>query len=375
MLRDAFARATLLSRRSGAAVLCLAAVLLLAPGLAGAQETLRPPGNVGLGAPIGITPTLPGNALPFVGATAPPAGSFSGPAQAQQPNRQAVPAGPPAQPREPHAVLPQAPAGKVALGVFAKFGADGSPIPRALTWRVFADTPEASGAFPLVFESTEAAPVFFLNPGGYIVHVTYGYASQAQRVVLGATSRREAFVMPAGGLRLQADVESKAIANQKVTFDIFEGSFLQGRTSTQPFYRGAQTNEVVLLPEGTYHVVSTYGDANAVVRADVTVAPGKLTDATVHHRAAQITLKLVKEAGGEAQADTQWSVITPGGDTIKESIGAFPSFILTEGEYVAIARNDGRVMSRDFKVEAGKDVEVEVLARATSQSTAAPVQR
>ncbi|WP_188583718.1 hypothetical protein [Azorhizobium oxalatiphilum] len=314
------------------------------------------------------------SALPFAGATAPPSSGFSVPmpiAPTQQQGRPGAAPAAPGAPREPHAVLPQAPAGKVTLGVFARFGTDGAPIPRALNWRVFADTPEASGAFPLVAESTEAAPVFFLNPGGYIVHVTYGYASQAQRIVLGATSRREAFVMPAGGLRLQADVENKAITNQKVSFDIFEGSFLQGRTSTQPYYRGALANEVILLPEGTYHVVSTYGDANAVVRADVTVQAGKLTDATVHHRAAQITLKLVKEAGGEAQADTQWQVITPGGDTIKESIGAFPTFILTEGDYMAIARNDGRVVSRDFKVEAGKDREVEVIANRGNAAGAA----
>ncbi len=305
--------------------------------------------------------------LPFAGPSNPSqaAPGFVLPAPLAPSSRTAAapPAGAQPQGREPHAVLPQAPAGKTTLGVFAKFGPDGAPIPRALTWRVFADTPEASGAFPLVAESTDAAPVFFLNPGGYIVHVTYGFATQAQRVVLGATSRREAILLPAGGLRLQADVDNKAITNQKVSFDIFEGSFLQGRTSTQPYYRGALANEVIQLPEGTYHVVSTYGDANAVVRADVSVQAGKLTDATVHHRAAQIMLKLVKEPGGEAQANTQWSVITPGGDTIKESIGAFPTFVLTEGDYVAIARNDGKVVSRDFKVEAGKDREVEVVRK------------
>ena len=265
--------------------------------------------------------------------------------------------------REPHGVLPASPPGKAALGVFARFSADGPVIPRGVVWRVFADKAEISGAFPLVAESAESAPVFFLSPGGYIVHVSYGLASTAQRVTMGPVSRREAFILPAGGLRLEADVENKAIAPQKLTFDIFEGSFLQGRTSTQPYYRGAGAGEVVLLPEGTYHVVSTYGDANAVVRADVSVQPGKLTDATMHHRAAQVMLKLVKAQGGEAQADTQWTVITPGGDTIKESIGAFPVFVLTEGDYVAIARNGGKNFSRDFKVDAGHDQEVEVLAR------------
>ncbi|MFS8039129.1 hypothetical protein ACI7BZ_19585 [Xanthobacter sp. AM11] len=304
--------------------------------------------------------------LQFLGqppAAPPAAGPFGPPPGAPRPVLQAPGAVPGGPGREPHSVLPQAPAGKSALGVYARFGADGAPVTRGLVWRVFADRPEATGAFPLVAESVEPHPVFFLNPGGYIVHVAFGLATAAQKVQVGPVSRRQAFDLPAGALRLSADVDEKPIAAQKLTFDIFEGSFLQGRTSTQPFYRGAGAGEVVLLPEGTYHVVSTYGDANAVVRADVSVAPGKLTDATMHHRAAQITLKLVKVHGGEALADTQWTVTTPGGDTIKESIGAFPIFVLTEGDYEATARKDGKSFSREFKVEPGKDREVEVVVK------------
>ncbi|MGR7997487.1 hypothetical protein [Xanthobacter sp. ZOL 2024] len=308
-------------------------------------------------------PLASAQSLQFLGssATPPQAGPFAAPSAPGAP-RSALLAPGAVAPREPHAVLPTAPAGKVALGVFARYGEDGATVPRGLIWRVFADQPEGTtGAFPLVAESAEAAPVFFLTPGGYIVHLSYGLANTAQRITVGPASRREAFSLPAGGLRLQADVENKAISPQKLTFDIFEGSFLQGRTSSQPYYRGANAGEVVILPEGTYHVVSTYGDANAVVRADVNVVPGKLTDATMHHRAAQISLKLVKEKGSEAQPDTQWTVITPGGDTIKESIGAFPTFVLSEGDYTAIGRHNGKNFSRDFKVEAGKDQELDVV--------------
>ena len=90
---------------------------------------------------------------------------------------------------------------------------------------------------------------------------------------------------------------------------------------------------------------------------------GKLTDVTVSHRAAIVTLKLVNERGGEARANTQWSVLTPGGDVIKESIGAFPRVILAEGKYRAIARNDNRTYERDFRVVNGVDGEIEVIAR------------
>ena len=72
---------------------------------------------------------------------------------------------------------------------------------------------------------------------------------------------------------------------------------------------------------------------------------------------------MVSDKGGEALANTAWSVITPGGDVIKESIGAFPRVILAEGEYRAIARNEGKVFEREFKVVTGVDGDVEVRAR------------
>src|SRR6202023_863784 len=115
------------------------------------------------------------------------------------------------------------------------------------------------------------------------------------------------------------------------------------------------TGDVVVVPEGKYHIVSNYGDTNAVVRSDIRVQAGKLTDVVINHRAALITFKLVTERGGEALANTGWSIITPGGDVIKEYTGAFPRVILAEGDYRAIARNDSRTHERDFKGITGGD--------------------
>jgi hypothetical protein len=56
-------------------------------------------------------------------------------------------------------------------------------------------------------------------------------------------------------------------------------------------------------------------------------------------------------------------VLTPGGDVIKESTGAFPKVVLAEGEYRAIARNEGRTYEQAFKVTTGLDGEIEVLAK------------
>lgn len=294
-------------------------------------------------------------ALPFVGTQAPAASQ--GPKIAAP--QILAPGG--VRPGDPHAILPPPPAGKVAIGMSARFGEADPLVPRGLVWRIFADRPEASGAYPLVAEAAEPAPVFFLSPGGYVVHVSYGLASVARRIMVGDQSRREQMTLSAGAVKLQSDVNDKAIPREKVSYDIFEGSFLQGRASSRPFYRGANSGELIILPAGDYYVVSTYGEGNAVIQADLAVASGKVTDATLHHRAAEMSLKLVQAKGGAALPNTQWSVLSPGGDAIKESTVAVPSFVLAEGEYVAIARYEGKTYSKEFSVQSGKNGPVELL--------------
>src|SRR5262249_7493888 len=148
----------------------------------------------------------------------------------------------------------------------------------------------------------------------------------------------------------------------QISLSIYKGSQFE-LGEKQPLAQSVVTGDVVIVPEGTYYIVSNYGDSNSVVRSDIRVQTGKLTDVTVTHRAAVITLKLVSDTGGEALANTSWSVLTKGGDVIKESIGAFPKVVLAEGDYVALARNDGKTFERGFKVITGVDGEIEVLAR------------
>ena len=46
----------------------------------------------------------------------------------------------------------------------------------------------------------------------------------------------------------------------------------------RPIAEHVATGDVVLVPEGTYHIVSNYGDGNSVVRSDIRVQAGKLID-------------------------------------------------------------------------------------------------
>ncbi|MEJ0013210.1 MAG: hypothetical protein WDM94_11430 [Bauldia sp.] len=99
------------------------------------------------------------------------------------------------------------------------------------------------------------------------------------------------------------------------------------------------------------------------MRADIKIDPGKLTEATVFQKAARMTLKLVEQHGGEALADTAWTVQTNGGTNVVQSVGAFPTVILAEGDYTALAKHEGKTFEKKFSVEAGSDRDVEVLAQ------------
>ena len=274
-----------------------------------------------------------------------------------------MPGGPPVTPPVAQTVpVPVVPAGHVALAMTARYGQNAPPINAGLIWRVYAAKPDDNGAFRLIKEDRGATPTFLLPPGNYVVHASLGLASAAKAVQLRSETVHEILDIPAGGIRLEGKVGDVRIPPGQISFEIYTGSQFD-TSDRRPVAQNVLTGDVVLLPEGTYFIVSNYGDGNSVVRSDVHIEAGKLTDIVVTHRAAVITLKLVNNPGGEALANTQWTVLTPGGDVIKESIGAFPRLVLAEGDYHVIARNEGKTYPRDFKVVTGVDGEVEVLAR------------
>ena len=264
-------------------------------------------------------------------------------------------------PSQPPQAGPTLRPGEIALAAVARFGRDAPQITSGLHWRIYPDRPDQGGAFRIIKEDRSAQPTFALPRGSYVVHVSFGLASAAKAVQLRGDTR-EVFEIAAGGLSLKGQVGDVRIATGQIFFDIYQGSqFDPGER--RPIASNVSTGEVALLPEGTYYILSKYGDNNSVVRSDIRVQTGKPTDVTVTHRAAAIMFKLVSRRGGEALANTDWAVLSPAGDTITESKGAFPRVILAEGEYKVIARNDDKVYQHDLKVITGVDGEIEVLAR------------
>ena len=244
----------------------------------------------------------------------------------------------------------------------ARLAIDNPPLGNGVKWRIFGDKPGSDGHLPLLGEAEGGIIYIRLDQGSYFVHAAYGRAGATRKIEVDGPTGGDVLVLNAGGMRLLAmNAGDQPLAQGEVAFDIYapdEG----GSEERYLLVPNAPPGRVIALNAGTYHVVCKYGDSNAVIRADVRVEPGKLTETTLFQKAARLTLKLVEEHGGEAIADTAWAIVTLAGESIVESVGAFPSVVLSEGDYTAVARHDNRIYQTNFSVVAGLNREVEVLA-------------
>jgi hypothetical protein len=250
----------------------------------------------------------------------------------------------------------------VLVHLVARLTADGDELDQGLVWRVFGHTPENESQNTLLVTKKDASPTVKLKPGDYIVNAAFGRAHITRRISVkpgGADPAVEQFVLNAGGLRLKAVVGGADAPHNTVSYTIYSD---RDQTDTRKVViSSARPGVIVRLNAGIYHIVSTYGDCNAVVASDVTVEAGKLTEATVTHSAAKATFKLVQRAGGEALPDTQWTIQGADGDEVKESVGALPTHILAPGVYTVIAKSQGKTFQREITLANGETTQVELV--------------
>lgn len=251
--------------------------------------------------------------------------------------------------------------GPVPVRLEALLTADGQRIDQGVVWRIYREKASADGKTQLVETRRDASPQVRLPSGEYLINVSFGRANLTRKITVkpGATGS-EQFVINAGGLRLTAYSGNSELAAKSVSYQVFADERDQFGNRKR-IMSGARPGLIIRLNAGIYQIVSKYGDANAEVRSDVTVEAGKLTEAAVTHAAARVTLKLVNRAGGEAIADTQWSLLTAQGELVIESVGALPTHTLAPGSYIAVAKSGGNSYRREFQVQNGDVTQVEVL--------------
>ncbi len=309
---------------------------LAAASVAGAQDAISPGADI----------FTQGLVAPDLGADlAPPANILETPE--------------PPQPEARTAPLPLLPGKSHNLILEARLVNDGPPLREGLIWRVFGSRPGPDGQLPLYAETAPGGTAKVQLPrGDYFVHAAFGRAGATKHVTISDDDQMESLVIDAGGLKLDSVVgEDHPIPPGQLTFEVLQPDETGELVTVVP---DAAPGRILRLSAGKYHVISRYGNVNAVVRADIEVQAGKLTEAVMRHTGAEVTLKLVSEEGGEAIANTSWTVTTQDGITVNELIGAFPSIVLAAGTYTAVAKHQDQIFSRDFTVETGLERDIEV---------------
>ncbi|MBB5072961.1 hypothetical protein HNQ69_000065 [Bartonella callosciuri] len=234
-------------------------------------------------------------------------------------------------------------------------------IVRGLIWRIYAPILGIDNKLPLIAIHEGGSARFDLDPGSYLVHVSFGQASAVHHVNLESGQNVvKKFTLDAGGVILNATLLNGPVNEKELHFTIYEDE--KGNDDTGVILSNIKPHSIVRLKAGNYHVASHYGSVNASVRSDIQVDAGKITEVTLEHQAAQIVLKLVRQEGGEALADTSWSITNDSGDIVYETVGAYVSLVLAEGEYIAIAKNQDKIYQKVFSVVSGHDEDVSVIA-------------
>lgn len=234
------------------------------------------------------------------------------------------------------------------------------PLATGLMWRVFRDGTKKAGTLQLVADSTDATASFDLAPGTYYVHAAFGSAGATRRLDVEAVPVSRSITLEAGGLRLDATSGGRSVLPARLRFDVYEAR--KGKDGRRPLVAlNVKPGELVRLNAGTYHVVSSYGRVNTRVRADLVVRKGEVTDATLQHRGAPVSLRLASVIGGPPVANTAWTIFSAQGRKVFATKRIAPSLVLTEGSYEAVAVNGRRTLRHPFEVEAGDPLEIEVV--------------
>ncbi len=249
-----------------------------------------------------------------------------------------------------------------SLSLSAKVEEHAAILKKGVVWYIYdAKTKEKKG-YRFVAKYTQSHPNITLLKGEYLITATYGQAYLTKKITLERqTDTKEIFVINAGGLSVSSHFDSPLkVKKSRIKINLYSGDTDQfGNRSL--ILKNIPADKTIMLNAGIYHIVSHYGDVNAISKGDITVESGKITTAILNHNASHVTFKLVKSIGGDALANTHWELLSSVGESIKKSVGALPRFILKSGDYVIRASRDGATFEKKFTLVSGQSSQIEVL--------------
>jgi hypothetical protein len=236
--------------------------------------------------------------------------------------------------------------GREGLELSARLSDEGGLIQRPVGWRVR----RAGGE--LAFAGEVALADVAVEPGEYVVDITYGAVHRAQAVtLLGGTRLAVSFVLDAGGVRILPRLKGLGPAPAESRSAVFA---LGGPRRGQLIAASRLPGEILRVPAGDYRIESRFASGNAVAVADVTVRAGRLSAVEVDHLAGLVRLTFAGAPGGAVL----WQLADAAGTKLPVIAGATADAVLKPGTYVATATLGAQTHTAEFTIAAGQSRDI-----------------
>jgi hypothetical protein len=240
-----------------------------------------------------------------------------------------------------------------------------------------ADGPLMSGVTFLVYENGEAGrhreiirsklgePTFSLPAGHYRIAAVLGLAQIEQDInVKAGEQKRQALVLNAGGVRLQASLAGRnEPLDRNLLYRIFSLSGKAGSQVNKEILTSTLASPTIFLPQGRYRIESQYGWHNARQTKDIEIAAGDVLTADFQHKVSDVKLRLVPRPGAAPMGRVKWTLKYNGGGTVLIAQDAAPALILQAGHYQAVAQHEAKTYSQTFEAIPNEEQTIEVVAQ------------
>jgi Ca-activated chloride channel homolog len=264
-------------------------------------------------------------------------------------------------PVRPAAPLPPnlRPPGPPGLRLMTALIPGGPALDIPVRWRVWREG-DGAGA-PLV--DTRASTIDLdMPPGKYFVEARQGLVSARRSVEAVANTQVPVMLaLNAGALeRAPTSQKSGVVVAPTVTITSTTTQAAPGDSPFSVIWPDAYAREAVLLPPGTWRVVSEIGAART--EQVVTVAAGQVTDLGPAFAVGHLRLRAVDREGGQTAQHVSFRIweddpeSPKGRREVARSAAAEPVFTLPPGTYFVVARQGSAEVRERVLLNGGDDV-------------------
>jgi len=247
--------------------------------------------------------------------------------------------------------------GVEGLELSARLASNSPVLTSNIRWEIYNFVKSSDGNRAQIATSDVARPMLPLTPGKYIVRTVFGASSTAKVIKISTAQITDAtFILNTGGIRVKplliaGDPPAGKVPQQWIYLAP------QPESLASPEFVATANNpeEIHQLNAGTYELISKFGTLNAIVKTNVTVSPGLLTEVEVSHKAGIVQFKLfTKWRGGEELKDVTWNLSDTEGNEIASNLTAGSGEIIAPGRYKVTAHYNGKIYTETFTIKPGK---------------------